>query len=236
MIKLEDISKDITFREDIHEYKNKEGKVLTSVTQFLSIYKEPFDPTGIIATMCGKREGISKAEIQARWKAENVRSCEYGHNVHASVEFFLKNGEIKDDINKDIVEDFSKIKFKGKIHAELRLKSDIYSLAGCCDIATLNKNKVRISDLKSNKRFDLKSKYGNKFLYPLENLPENHHTSYSLQILTYGEMVKEHGYDFEPGDILWIDPASRKIQKFDVLDLTKEVKILLDHYSNMMKW
>jgi len=231
MIKLLDIGKEISFQDDIHQYKNKDGKILTSTTTFISLFKEKFDESGIIATMCAKREGIAKEEIQSRWKAENKRSCDYGHNLHSQVEHFLKTGEIKDTLEKDIVKNFSNIEFKGKIFPEVRLKSDVHLLAGTCDIATQIKNKIYIHDLKSNKRFDLVSKYNKKLLYPLNHLSDCHINTYSLQILIYGMMVKEHGFDFEPGQILWIDPATRKIQKFDVLDLRKEVDDMLNHYS-----
>lgn len=232
---LLDISKDIKFIESSHQYFLDE-KELTSVTTVLSKYKAPFDPTGIIAYKCAQREGITKEEIQAKWKKTSEDACDYGRNVHAQIEDYLNTGIIKDTPEKDIIKDFSKIKFKGKIYSELRLKSEKYGLAGTCDLAVLNKNVVTIHDAKTNKRFDIKSRYGNKFLYPLEDLPENHHTIYSLQILIYGEMVKEHGFDFEPGHILWVDPDKRKIQKFDVLDLRKEVKLLLDHYNAMRNW
>jgi hypothetical protein len=233
MIKLEDISSEISFDEPTHVYKNKKGKILTSVTTCLGEYKEKFDPTGIIALMCAKRAGISKDEMLNKWKIENKRACDYGHSVHAQIEHFLKTQEIKDTPEKDIVEDFSKIEFKGKIYSELRLKSDKFSLAGTCDIATLDKKMVSIHDLKTNKAFNIKSKYGNKFLYPLNDLDENHLTSYSLQIIIYGEMVKEHGYDFIPGQILWINPKTRKIEKYDVLDLRKEASRLLHHFKSI---
>lgn len=233
MIKLQDIGSEISFQEDIHEYKNKKGQVLTSVTQCLSLFKEQFDPTGIIAYKCGQREGVSKEEMQARWKKTSVDACVYGTNVHAQVENYLKTKEIKNTPEKDIIEDFSKIKFKGEIFSELRLKSDRFLLAGTCDIANIYKNKVFIHDIKSNKRFDIKSKYSKKLLYPLNHLSDCHLTTYSLQILIYGEMVKEHGFNFEPGQILWIDPDKRKFQKFDVLDLNKEVQDLLNHYKEI---
>lgn len=236
MIDLLDISKDLTFQEDIHQYKDKDGKILTSVSQLLSLYKEKFDSTGIIAYKCGQKLGISKQEMQAVWRKKNEKACLHGHNIHSSIEYFLKNGTVQDDINKDIVEDFSRIKFKGKIHSELRLKSDKYSLAGTCDIARLVKNKVFIDDIKSNERFDLESKYKKTLLYPLEHIPDCHHYTYSLQILIYGEMIKEHGFDFEPGHLLWINSKTRKFEKFDVLDLNKEVKTLLDHYKSLMDW
>ncbi len=228
---LLDISQNIKFDEASHTYTDENKKILTSVTQCLGSYKTPFDETGVIALMCGRRKGITKEAMQAEWKETNRISCEYGHNIHSQIEYFLKTGNIQDTPEKDIIEDFSKIKFNGEIFSELRLKSSKFSLAGTCDIATLVGNTVSIHDAKSNKRFDFKSKYNKKFFYPINNLDDSHINAYSLQILIYGEMVKEHGFDFKPGQILWINPETRKIEKFDVLDLTKEVSRLLNHFS-----
>lgn len=228
---LLDIAKDISFDEPTHVYKDKSGKILTSVTTVLSDYKKKFDESGIIARMCAKRKGITKQEMEAEWKETNRISCDYGHSLHSQVEHFIKTGQIKDTTEKDIVEEFAKIKFDGEIFSELRLCSPKYSMAGTADFVVLKDNVVSVSDLKSNKRFDIKSRYGNKFFYPLGHLEENHHTTYSLQILIYGEMIKEHGFDFKPGQIIWVNPQSRKIEIFEVLDLNKEVSMLLNHFN-----
>jgi hypothetical protein len=82
---LLEINRDIIFDEPSHTYTNKEGKILTSATSLLSLYKESFDPTGIIATMCGKRKGITKDAMLAEWKVENDRSKTYGHSVHSQI-------------------------------------------------------------------------------------------------------------------------------------------------------
>ena len=233
MIKLNEIGENVIFEPIKHTYTNERGQVLTSITTLLSMYKEVFDKSGIIAYKCGQREGISKEEMQARWKKTSDDACEYGTNFHAQIENYLKTGEIKDTPEKETVKSFSKIKIKGEIFAELRLKSDKYLLAGTADIVTLNKNKTSVHDIKTNREFHLKSKYSKKLLYPLNHLSDCHINSYSLQILCYGEMLKEHGYDFEPGHILWVNRAENKIEKFDVLDLSREVQDLLNHYSEI---
>lgn len=233
MIKLEDIGKEITFNEESHTYKNKDGKILTSATQFLHIFQEKFDPTGIIALQCARREGITKEEMQKKWREKGENSCILGTRLHGRVEKYLKEGIIEDSEDRDIVEDFAKIKFSGKIFSELRLTSPLNLLAGTTDIVVLKKKTASVFDLKSNARFDIKSKYYKKLLYPLNHLADCHLTVYSLQILIYGEMLKEHGYSFEPGQILWINPESRKIQPFEVLDLQKEVNDLLEYWRNL---
>lgn len=235
MMDLLDINKKIRFEEERHKYFLGTQELL-SATTLLGVYKEPFDPSGFLARRCAERDGITTEEILKKWGDKNIKACAYGHAVHSEVEHFLTTKEIRDTPHKDIVLDFSKIKFTGKIYPELRLMSNKYLIAGTCDIAQLNKDKVIIHDLKTNERFDIKSKYGNKFKYPLDNLSECHLTSYSLQILIYGEMVKEHGFKFEPGHILWVNPKTRKIEKYDVLDLSKEVKKLLNHYKSILEW
>lgn len=231
MINLSDIGKNVTFQEDIHQYKDKNGTILTSVTQLLSLYKEKFDPTGIIATMCAKKEGITRIEILKRWKDKNETACTLGHNIHNRIEHYIKTGIIIDDEFKFAVEEFSKIKFKGNLEAETRLYSEKFSLAGTCDICEITDKYIYIHDLKTNSRFDTKSKYGNKFLPPLDNIPENHHTTYSLQILIYVEMLMEHGFNVKPGKILYINPETKKIDKYDVLPMKKEMNKLLKHFK-----
>jgi hypothetical protein len=233
MIKLEDINKTVIFEEVAHTYTNESGERLLSATSVLGLYKNPFDPTGIIAYKCAEREGITKEEILTRWKDKKDTACLYGTKVHGEFEEYLKTGTIKKTEDSDIIEELAKIKFIGKIYSELALNSKKYMIAGTCDVATLNKKTVSIYDLKSNREFTIKSKYSKKFLYPIAHVPDSHLHGYSLQILIYGEMVKEYGYDFTPGKILWINPETRKIEQYDVLDLEKEVKDLLNHYKGL---
>lgn len=233
---LLNINKNISFQEDTHEYRDKHGNKLLSVTTLLSIFKEKFDEYGHIARACARRDGVTEKEIHEKWDKEKNRACLYGRNIHAKIESFIKNGKIQEDEDEDIIKDFSNIDFSGQILSEIGLHSKKYGLAGTCDIAVVEGDTVTIHDIKTNKVFLTKSKYNKKFLFPIQNVPDSHLHAYSLQILIYGEMVKEHGYKFNPGHILWVNPESRKIEKFQVLDMSKEVKKLLDHYRILQEW
>lgn len=232
MIKLPDIAKDLLFEESSHTYTYN-GKVLTSATSVLSLYKEPFDPDGFIAANCARNEGVTKKEIQDRWKETNRIACDLGHRVHGEIEHYLKTKEIRPGIDEEVVKDFAKIKFKGQVFSELRLLSKNYGIAGTCDIACLDKKNVTIHDLKTNKEFTFKSKYYKKLLYPIHHLADCHINSYSLQILIYGEIIKEYGYSFTPGKLLWVNPETRKIEQFEVLDLQKECLDVLEHFKSV---
>lgn len=233
-----DINKKIVFSEEDHVYKNEKGEILTSSTQLLSKYKKPFDETGIIAKMCAKREGISTAEILKRWEDKKNASCVHGTAVHLEMETWINTGIIPNNQYRPIVEELNRLPFdRSKLLAEVGLNSRRYMLAGTADILeNISGRKYKIHDLKNTERFDLKPKYGNKFTYPLSELNECHLTTYSLQILLYGEMIKEWGFDFEPGWILHVNRVNGKIDKYDVLDLRKEVDTLLDHYLSMDGW
>ena len=228
--RLAAISSDITFREDIHEYRNGADEVLTSVTTCLHHYKVPFDEFGHITRAVARKRGITVEEVQKEWKDKTDRACTYGTAVHLAIENYLNNGVIVDNEYKDIVKSFARIKFDGEVFSEIRLQSKLFKLAGTSDIVVVKNNLVTISDLKTNESFLFEPKYNNYFLYPISHLPECHHTTYSLQILIYGRMVQEHGFDFEPGELLWLDRETNKIRQINVLPLHKEVDDLLNHY------
>jgi ATP-dependent exoDNAse (exonuclease V) beta subunit len=237
IMNLKDIGKFVHFDEPSHTYTDiATGKKLISVTTTIGKYKAIFDEFGHIARAVAKKEGVSTKEILQRWEDKKNRACVHGTAVHACVEDWINTKEIKDNEYRPIVEQFAKIPFKGELMAETLLFSRKHSIAGTVDFIELNGNKARVSDLKSNEVYLKKPKYGNKFTYPLEKLPECHSTIYSLQILLYGELLKEWGFDFEPGWIIHINRETGKLDLHEVLDLRKEVAILLDHYSSMEGW
>lgn len=233
---LQDINKNITFKEESHQYFYKK-KEFTSVSKLLGFYKPKFDPEGHISRACAKRDGITVEELKAQWEKKKNDAAERGQQFHSEVEHFIKNKKILKGEFKPVVEQISEIPFKGLLHSEIGLNSPKFKLAGTCDVAELmDVNVVRIWDLKLQKEFDIKSKYGTKMLYPLNHLDSCRLVHYSLQILLYGEMLLEHGFGFIPGQILYVDSKTLEMIRYDILDLKKEIKKLLEHYSKIMAW
>lgn len=234
MVKLEDISKEITFQEDIHQYKDKNGNILISVSRLLELYKNKFDPQGHIKRACAKRDGITTEELQAKWDKERDDACDRGHRLHSQLEHYIKNKEILNEDYKDVVEQFASIKFSGKLFSEIRLFSETYSIAGTTDlIELLDKNTINIGDFKQNKKIDKKSKYKNKLLYPLDIYDECEFEVYTFQINLYSQMLKEHGYKTKNMTLYYFSPATRKMEIFDIPKRVKETKNLLEHFSSI---
>lgn len=233
MVKLEDISKNLVFKEKEHQYFIGD-KELTSVSRVLELYKNKFDPQGFIKRACARKEGISQDELQIRWDKERDDACDRGHQLHSQLEHFIKNKTILEDNYKDIVTQFSKIKFSGQLFSEIRLFSEEYGIAGTTDlVCLLDNNTVDIGDFKQNKKIALKSKYKNKLLYPLNIYDECEFEVYTFQINLYSLMLKEHGYKTNKMTLYYFSPATRQMEIFNIPKREKETKNLLDHYKSI---
>lgn len=231
MVKLEDINKDIRFLEEEHKYFLGD-KELTSVSRVLELYKKKFDPDGHIKRACAKRDGITVKELQAKWDKERDDACDRGHRLHSQLEHFVKNKKILNQDYKDIVKQFSKIKFSGKLYSEIQIYSPTFNIAGTTDlIELLDENTINLGDFKQNKKIDKKSKYKNKLLYPLNEYDECEFEVYTFQINLYSQMLKEHGYNTKKMTLYYFSPATRKMEIFNIPKREKETLQLLEHFS-----
>ncbi len=237
MIKLEDINRDISFNEPTHVYKNKKGEILTSVSQLIGFFKNKFDEHGHIARACSKRDGIPVKEVLQKWEQTKIDGMARGTSFHRQVEHFIKHGVILDESDKDIVEQFSKIKFEGKLHSEIRISSRKHLLAGTVDLISLkDNNHYDLSDFKTNKTLQKKNKYKNMMLYPLEHLDDTSWQHYIIQLNLYAHILAEYGYICDSIKIHYINPETRLIEEHIVPEAKKDVQILLKHFKKMMDW
>lgn len=238
MIKLEDICKQITFKEDTHQYFSTSGKELVSVSRILSQFKNVFDPQGFIKRACARKENISVAQIQEKWDKEKNDACDRGHRLHSQLEHYIKTGIILNEDYKDVVEQFkNSVKFTGKLHSEIQLFSDTYGIAGTTDLVELLDNSiVNIGDYKQNKKMLKKSKYGNNLLYPLEKYSECEFEIYVFQMNLYSYMLEEHGYKTNKMTLYYIPPSTRKLEIFDVPHRREDTLKILNHHQNLMDW
>ena len=228
-----EINKNIVFEPIAHTYHDKNGKEFISVSRLISNYKKPFDEFGHIARACAKRDKVTVEEIKNKWKAHNKEATDKGHNVHSQLEYYIKNGKILDSDYKDVVEQFSNIKFNGqKLYSEIGLNHPEYFISGTSDLIDLyDDNTVDLYDFKSNKQINTKSKYGQKLFYPLEKYDECEINIYSFQLGIYKKMLEYHGYKVKKITLLWINPQTRLIEIFNIPDIEKDVDILLNHFD-----
>jgi hypothetical protein len=234
---LLEINKEIIFDGPSHTYKTKNGKEFTSVSKLLDNYKPEFDPQGYIIRRVAQRDGLTINEVRAKWDKIRDDACDRGHSLHRQLEYFIKTGKILNDDFKDVVKQFKKIKFTGKLFSEVQVHSPTFYIAGTTDVVELlDNNEINIGDFKQNKKLDKKSKYRNKLLYPLEDKEECEFQVYTLQINLYSFMLSEHGYKTKNMVLYYMNPETRILESHTIPDAQKDVKLLLNHWKAMSEW
>jgi len=200
------------FKEKYHKYYYN-GKDFTSVTTFLKRFKEEFE-SDKWSKIKAEEKGVDQDQILDEWKVLNERANQIGHATHAWIENFFKgiyqpipkDFEIIDRIdkfNKIYYEKLSKLK---PIKFEQKVFSTNWKLAGTFDALFSYKDQLVIVDWKTNKKFDVESKYNKKLLEPFETEDECKLNEYSIQISLYALMLEEIGLDVKMGYILYIGP------------------------------
>jgi CRISPR/Cas system-associated exonuclease Cas4 (RecB family) len=237
MIELLKINQEIVFDEPNHKYFDKKGRELDAVSNVIGFYKEEFDPHGHITRAVAKRDGITTQQVRANWKKIAEDACIRGTNFHAQVEHYINTKEILDADYKDVVEQFSKIEFKGKLYSEIRLADTENKICGTADlIEDLGNNVVNLGDFKTNKKLAYKSRYGTKLMFPFNKYDECEFNIYTFQLNIYAFILKQNGYKVNNMTILYINPATRILEIHPVPNIHKEAEKMIKHYRNLQDW
>ena len=200
----------VEFDEVTHIYKSiihGHEVQYTSGTTFLGQFYPKFDPTGDITARCAKKEGISVAELQKRWKDKAANSCRIGTRTHEVCEDIELGRELR---NKP-EDDTEKARFDNAILMANKVKSrlDIIGvekivfsnklstpIAGTIDL--LGKSKENgtyiILDWKTNKKIEKFNTYEKYCLDPISHIPAINYHEYALQLNLYQFLLKYEGY------------------------------------------
>lgn len=192
---------------------------MISASQFLALFKNPFDPTGSILIKCAQKEGVTPEELQLKWHKERDDSVIRGVSFHSAAEHFIKTGKIKQDHNAKLVKLFKKKhSFEGELLTEKRLWSEEHGIAGTADIVELfDDNTISIQDFKTNKKLDDKAFFGKKLFAPLNHIPDSKFHLYELQLSLYAFLLEEKGYWNRGGNnLFWIDFNAEDVVKIPI--------------------
>jgi hypothetical protein len=230
-----------TFHEESHVYRYS-GVKYDSVTTFLKIFKVPFDREYWSKRKAEER-GVDVSVILNEWETKGDVSRNLGTIVHKFIEDFWsgKNPEIPDDNDvKDRVMKFMDV-YNKRLHKLTPLKSELkifsrkWRLAGTIDQPLLiwdsltEKVHLIIGDWKTNGEFkDDNHPKGRfkKLLRPFNNLYENDHNEYSIQISLYRLILEEIGIETESGFLLHLGPEDTKI--YPAKDLREPLRAYLN--------
>ena len=220
---MEKYSKDgkVLFNEDNHTYFLGD-KQLTSVTTYIGKYKNEFK-RNIIASRIAKRDGVSKEEVLAEWKAKGDYAREMGKTIHKIFEDYHEQKKIilpeiydKEKPAVKCIEDIFETGRLETVAVEYIVYND--NLAGQIDMIAKNpKGEHFILDWKTNNSID-KEAYGNKkMLLDFHKYPDSNYYHYSIQLRVYQQLCKD--YDIKDCFIVHIDEDSYKIMKTEKIKL-----------------
>lgn len=202
----------VKFDESTHTYWLGEKK-LTSVTSFVSKFKQPFE-ADIIAEKYAKKHNLKKEDVLSEWKKKGEESCEMGTFIHNIFENYILGNKInisekypKCNIALKIIDELFKSERLTPVETEFIVYNN--ELAGQIDCIAKNKNEEYfILDWKTNNEIRFNNRW-QKMLYDFSDLDDCSFNHYSLQLNTYKKMCKD--YDIKKCFIVHLKDDSYQI-------------------------
>lgn len=212
----------LIFKPEKHQYVSVDQDNIewTSVTSFISKFKQPFDADIIAAKSAKSRKskwyGMTPDEIKAAWKSEANRATDLGTWYHAQRETDIcgLNTIEREGVNIPI---FKPIEHDGVKHApDQKLKDGVYpehlvylksaGLCGQSDLVEVVNGKVNITDYKTNKEIKTEGYVnweGRRQMMnpPVNHLEDCHLMHYALQLSLYLYMILKHNPRLSPGKL-----------------------------------
>tara|TARA_R110002050_G_scaffold54608_1_gene123411 strand:+ start:2465 stop:3130 length:666 start_codon:yes stop_codon:yes gene_type:complete len=212
--------KRVVFNEEDHSYFLGEKK-LTSVTQYISNFKTPFDKERI-SLAYAKKHNLTQKEVLDMWAKKGKDACTMGTFVHTIFEDYILKKPIKTNENYpkcktalNLIVDYFQSKKLTPVETELIVYNENY--AGQIDcIAKNEKGDHFILDWKTNGEIKMSNHWQSmKGVYKyLDDCAFNH---YSIQLNAYKGMCKE--YDIKGCYIVHLKEDSYQFIKASDIDV-----------------
>ena len=227
-----DDQKLITFDEKLHKYYTKDGKELMSVTRFIELFTNPFDPDGSILKNKAQKLNLEPSALKNQWDRKRDDAASRGTIFHYDFNQYLRKKIIPKGKNGEIIKKLTEEHpFKGKVYSEVVLFNDF--ICGTADIIEVIKDgTINIKDFKSNEKLSTYS-FGKYMFPPLNHIPDGKVQRYELQINIYLYLLCSK-YDFWPGIdncIFWVKIDKGKVEKIPVPLRVKEVEDMIEFYK-----
>lgn len=254
--KLFNTDNSIIFKEDTHQYFNKIGEELSSVSRVIGKVKTPFDRekiSCIIGTKYAKEHNITVKEGQAiilqQWEYKKNSAIDRGNWIHDNLEQYLLTGLCDPKLNGVVEQLKPIIKNNHRIYPEALIYNTKYMVAGQSDLCIQRqKNKqpvIDFFDYKTNEALGIQydsikikddgeiKHYNRYMLSPFNHLEDCNFIHYSLQLSLYAFM-SEDTWGIRVGKlaILFVD-LDLKIHIIPVPYMKLEAKALLDYNTSL---
>lgn len=200
----------LNFNEELHQYTDDQGKLI-SVTQLISLYKQPFD-TVAVSTKYAEKHGETPEYWQKVWENTKNEACDRGTLFHNEQEDTLLGRGVDMNRGKPVQVQNPNLQMRmiqdpydlpDGVYPELRMSHAGYRIAGTGDKAFLEtidgKRYADLDDHKTNKAIYTKSwvhpVYGPKMMKgPVSHLQDCNYVHYNLQLSFYMFMLECYGF------------------------------------------
>ena len=227
-------AKNVVFDEAAHTYKIGD-KELISVTKFISLFSNKFDPDGAILSKKALEKGVSEKQLKKEWEAKGEKSRNFGTEFHENLEHYFRTGKIKKNKHTEAIKNFSEsFKFRGQIFPETRIHDELIGICGTADIVQIIDDKmVQIHDAKTNLKEPSHFAFGKRMKEPISHVADSKLNSYFLQISLYLYLLSsKYGYEIgENNFIFWLNRKKNQLEKIPVELKINEVISMISHYT-----
>jgi ATP-dependent exoDNAse (exonuclease V) beta subunit len=238
-MKKSSLDKSVVFDSVNHTYF-KNGKQLTSVTSFISKFKNKFD-SDYWSKKIALRDNKTQEEVLKEWSDKAKKSCEIGTAIHKIFEEYIDGNFsiIGEEINIDFVDleieclaeflpkskvsiQFIKDFFLSErlipIYTEYIVHNDF--LAGQVDLICKDKkDNYYILDFKTNEKIEVNS-YGKNLNGIFKDVPDSTFYHYSLQLSIYKQM-----FDKDVKGLFLVHITKDKYELIECVDIFKNFNI-----------
>ena len=239
----------IKFQKDGHRYWiDNNDKYIISSTSFIKQFFKEFDSDSVIKNILNsydykhnpehKYYKMSAQEIKNLWDSNGKTARDMGTSLHEDIENYY-NG-IKVDNNSvefkhflNFVED-EKLKI---YRTEWFIFSELHRITGSIDAIFENEDgTLSIYDWKRSKEIHMKSFNDEKGKSPLDTVPDINYYHYSLQLNLYKSILERYyGKKIKDMFLIILHPDNSNYQKIKVLDMEKEINLILEYRLNQIK-
>jgi len=142
--------KQLHFDPAQHKYTDEDGLEYISVTTLLQL-DDPFDAQEIakkvVTYPASRYYNMDVKDVILKWEA----SAPMGTIVHEAVEEYINTKLLPDDfVMQPLIEQFSRLKFRGRLWSEVRLHDKEFLLAGTADLIEEFKDVCYLYDIKTS--------------------------------------------------------------------------------------
>ena len=220
----------ISFDPEKHRYFDNLGREYMSITTFIKQGEPEFDGASVAAKVIkdsrSKYYGMKKEDVLRQWN----NAAPLGTELHESIEDYINTKKITDNPDiKPAVEQFAKLKFRGKLLSETVVFDPEYLVAGTVDLLEDCGNQFFLYDLKTS----VTRPNG-------KDISQDKLHKFSLQLECYKRLVeKQFGKPCKIICVLWFknfakDKSNTKLELLKVDKVVEEVDKLFKYRKLMI--